>query len=138
MVGTSNNEERTGDRDLGFSNLMREPKGMRSCDIDVSPVCRRCKNYFVFFEAKRWNISRPELTLSFRGRDEIQKHSRYTVNSAKRQGIPAYFVASTDEWQTIDVVRLEDWFGMQMTRIEFVQWLERRALEHLECCPGEE
>lgn len=53
LIGTSNNIERTGDRDLDFSALMRLPRGIRVCDIDPSPRCPKCDHMIAIFEAKR-------------------------------------------------------------------------------------
>lgn len=87
--GTVNNNERSGDRDLYFSNLFRKTQGsdydLRQCDCDSLPdmipqtICDTCGTPIMFLEATR----SPEY-----------KSTRYMVawSQALKRPIPVYCI----------------------------------------------
>lgn len=50
-VGTSNNIERSFERDLTFSRFMRTVEGVRHLDLDLYQYCPECMKVQVVFEA---------------------------------------------------------------------------------------
>lgn len=50
-IGTSNNIERTFERDLTFSRFMRTVEGVRHLDLDLYQYCPSCSRIQVVFEA---------------------------------------------------------------------------------------
>jgi hypothetical protein len=124
MIGTTNNIERTGDRDSKFSDLMREPKGVRVCDIDLSPICPNCKYWIVLFEAKR----DPGALID----NWVWSHSEYTRNTAKKLGIRAYMLYSWNgQWDEIEIIHLDGGFKREkLSRQQFIDRIERTQEIH--------
>lgn len=120
--GTLRNNERTGNRDPEFSELMRKPRFIRSCDFDVQPFCPVCKRPIVMWEVKRefpdylWAVN----------------NSEYTRNAAEDFGVPAYFLfhEACERIEEITVVRFPDLKTVVMTREQFIKWVEDKQLEH--------
>lgn len=125
QIGTSNNIERTGDRDLSFSNLMRKPRNIRVCDTDPSPRCTCCKRLIALFEAKR--MTRPE-------NDWIMAHTEYTRIDAALLDVEAYFLCTSDDWKNLVVIRLGDFKERPFTESSFISWLEEKGCSR---CKGE-
>ena len=117
LIGTSNNVERTSDRDLGFSTLMRLPRGIRVCDIDPSPRCPKCDHAIAVFEAKRMDCPT---------RGWILAHTSYVRIDAGKLGVDAYFMCSADDWNKITIVRLRDFLQVVWSREGFIDWLEKK------------
>lgn len=121
--GTSNNNERSGDRDNAWSELMRKPAGVRSCDFDVFPICPRCKFPIMLYEVKR----------TFPSNIWAWKHSEYVRNVAGVLRIPAYYVHH--ETDRVTVVRLKRTGDMNtrrtFTKAEFVAWVEGQQEKHV-------
>jgi hypothetical protein len=123
--GTVNNNERTGDRDLGFSEVMREPKNIRAVDNDVHPRCPKCKHAIARFEVKRMDT--PEIGW-------VVAHTEYTRIDAKLLGVKAYFVRQSAagwlEMVVTDVTEIGKFKSVgRMTREAFISWVER--LDHV-------
>src|SRR5438270_9029038 len=79
--GTINNNERSGDRDLYWSNVLRlpyHPSGkLRVCDNDPTIFCDACSlPIFMAEVCRHWNF----------------KGTRYTINQAKKMEIEAYLI----------------------------------------------
>lgn len=140
--GTANNNERTGDRDLYFSWILRQPSSpsrkLRSCDFDTLPdapptvICDKCGLPVLWLEATR---------------QQGYKATRYTQNIARKLGVPAYLIRHSGRWgvsnngsdrqpsPTFEVERLSDhkkqtFEGEQ----EFIKWLESKFESHWSRC----
>jgi hypothetical protein len=111
-VGTHNNFERTGDRDLAFSALMRKPRGVKVCDFDPMPIGPDNLPY-VMWEVKRETGNR----------DWILAHTRYVSAVAEKLGVPAYFIYHRPD-DSVVITRLSDFVIRTMTSEEFVKWVE--------------
>jgi len=139
--GTANNQERTGDRDLYFSWVLRQPASpsgqLRSCDFDTLPdapptvICNRCSLPVLWLEATR--------------KDGF-KATRYTEAIARKLGIPAYLVRHAGRWGLLndgsdrqpspkfEVVRLSDRKSMTYNERQFIEWLQRKFEAHFKDC----
>jgi len=128
MVGTKNNVERTGDRDLDFSATMRKPKGIRACDFDVVPICPMCNLPILLWEVKRQN----------KGPLWAYRHSTYVRNMARILGVPAYFVYHQPELKRFDLTSYkgEDLptfspHTFSLREEVFIAWIEKQQAKHV-------
>jgi hypothetical protein len=123
--GTKNNVERTGDRDIAFSELMRRPAGIRTCDFDVMPFCVKCKRPLFMLESKR----------KFPSTIWAWRHTEYIRVMASDLGIPAYFMhhQPSDEKLTVLLLKPDGDLGVSRTFTydEYVQWIEKKRDEHV-------
>jgi hypothetical protein len=92
--GTSNNNERSGDRDMAFSNLMRKPRGIKACDYDPLPICKECQHPIVMWEVKRKPLTGASL----------MSNTKYTRIAADAFGVPAYFIYHQPEQEVVSYV----------------------------------
>jgi hypothetical protein len=130
MTETINNIERTGDRDeqyskMMFSKMMRGPKEIRACDIDVSPICPYCKCFIALFEAKRKSEA---------AQDEwVLRHSEYIRIAARYLGVRAFMLYSPDGlWEKFYVIRFHpDFKRQEFTKEEFCIWVEKIQDDHI-------
>jgi hypothetical protein len=119
QIGTDNNIERTGDRDLDFSTFMRSPKGVKVCDIDPSPVCPMCGEFKAIFEAKR--VMLPDKIWALRNTEYVRK-------LAARCGVEAYLLCSINKWENMFVIGLKDFVFCFYNKEEAVSWIQ-----HIPC-----
>lgn len=127
IIGTKNNIERTGTRDLEISRLMRLPSstaegcsGLRAIDFDVTIVCDQC-GLPVFLQ---------ECTRNF-----APKSHRYVSATAKKLGVPAFLIRHGKELggkilvQQVSPTK-ED--PNLYTEEEFTTWCENTYRSHKE------
>jgi|HubBroStandDraft_1064217.scaffolds.fasta_scaffold47167_4 hypothetical protein len=122
--GTSNNVERTRDRDLEFSKLMRPIPGIKVCDIDPTPICPNCEHPILAWEVKR----------EFRNIYWAVCHSKYTRILALAFSIPAYFVyhQPADGKLTVTLLNADAEFPSQTyTVAEFQNWVGEQQAKHV-------
>lgn len=123
--GTKNNVERSGDRDIAFSELMRQPEGIRTCDFDVMPFCVKCKLPIFMLESKR---KYPSTIWAW-------AHTEYIRNMAKILGVPAYFMHHRPAEKLITVVPLRpdgDMSGeVTFAYPDYVKWVEKKRDQHV-------
>lgn len=140
--GTANNVERSGDRDLYFSWILRQPGSksgqVRSCDVDSIPhlgttlFCNKCNLPVVLMEATR---------------GEGPKGTRYTKAMAYKLGIPAYLVRHTGQLgkdikngtdrqvsPNFDVTNLFNNRHANLDEQAFIEFLEQKFEKHYEYC----
>ena len=112
LLGTKNNKERTGDRDLQFSALMRRPRGIKVCDIDPLPFGPDNLPY-VLWEVKRKTGNR----------DWILDNTAYVRAMAEELGRPTYFLYHRPNDSIVEATRLSDFERRVMTYAQFVNWV---------------
>lgn len=140
--GTANNTERSGDRDLYFSWVLRQPTSpshkCRSCDFDALPhlaptiFCNKCSLPVLLIEATR---------------AQGFKATRYTQAIARKLEIEAYLVRHSGVWglskdgsdrtpsPTFEVTRLSTGkVGVFQGEAEFIKWLEEKFEVHFQRC----
>ena len=138
LLQANSNEERTFDRDLDHSQLMRKPGtypdnhkirrpgfgDIRSFDRDVSIVCNICG-----LEAFVWNVSR---------KIPNTQGTRYTLNLASKLGVHAFQVGKETYIyggkpvflaDIRDLITGDRW--VYTSSVEFVQWVEQQYWNHL-------
>ena len=130
IIGTKNNVERTYERDMEWSRIMRRPNnrspgcdGLRVCDADPTIWCDKCKLPVVLVEATRSMNPKP---------------TTYIKATADKLGIPSYLAQhgpGEDGKEIITVTRL-GWRGSRscrtviMTEDEWVSFCEKKYREH--------
>jgi hypothetical protein len=131
---TGSNTERTRDRDLSFSELMRYPgttkedlnirregfDHLRSFDVDVSPLCDRCAMLIAVFEATR----------DING----YKATRYVQKFAEQLGVTAFLIkhleAGLDFYASVTNLSTEENFTVN-SKESYVEWVESLYLSHV-------
>jgi hypothetical protein len=144
--GTVNNQERSGDRDLYWSWLMRQPTlgkegKLRSCDLDYPEggpqgYCDACSLPFMLIEATR---------------KEGFKPTRYTKAHAMKLGVEGYLIRHNGQIGTdikygsdrkpstfFEITRLSDSKVKTFTdEVTFIEWVERKFQYHMKTCAGQ-
>jgi hypothetical protein len=120
-VGTTNNRERTGDRDLEWSRIMGRPskdaegcEHLRSCDYDVTLICDKCSLPVFISEVYRGGIFKP---------------TRYVKALAKAIGVPAMLILHQGD--QITVTNIFEKVTKTFTENEYVKWVEHRMKRHM-------
>jgi len=136
--GTSNNNERSGDRDMAFSDLMRKPEGIRVADFDPYPICMKCEHPIAVWEVKRKPLP---------GR-LLMSNTKYTRILADVLGVRAYFIHHQPNHEVVSrveddgeiilqpeprltVTRLDNCKERTFTYAEFKTWVEILAAKHV-------
>lgn len=124
-VGTKRNKERSEDRDLEWSKLMRLPDKdaegcdgeLRSMDMDVSPWCNRCGLPIMLFEVTR---------------ETGYKGTRYTHTLAQKIGVKSYLIRhNLPESDVITVEDLKLGGPTDVSKVQFVRWVEKKMAKHI-------
>src|SRR5208282_3472605 len=121
-----NNIEKTGDRDLRWSQIMRQPSKkargcgkLRSCDWDTNPICDGCGLPIIMLEVTR------QL-------DYSNKACRYTKSAARRLGVPAYLAwhGGSGDKEKITITNLATGVRRDFTLAAFCLFIEDKMRGH--------
>ena len=133
------NIERTGDRDLYWSGLLRRTRDVRQCDHDFDSLetrCDHCKLCIAFIEATRdryeYKPTTYQVAESKNGRFE---RPVYCITHDGSLDHPATFFNIERRYLPVNHAGFPD-DGRLKSEQEFIEWVQNLYKFHLTICPS--
>jgi hypothetical protein len=137
--GNPSNNERSRDRDLYISGLLRQTKGsdlrLKQCDVDSIPemlpqtVCDWCKRPIALMEFHRGNDYKSTTYMVAWARDMQHPVPVYCIRHNGRDGKPASLFEIECRFSPTDI---EEKIFELSTEKEFIEWVQNLYQQHLQ------
>ena len=138
--GNPSNNERSRDRDLYISGLLRRTVGVRQCDVDSIPemfpqtICNYCKRVIVLIEFHRGEDYKPTTYMQAWSADMIHPVPVFCIRHNGREGKPATFFDVERRAYPPQYLAFHQEKFRLTTEEGFIEWVQELFQQHKSVC----